>query len=94
MLSVEYNVFAGMCKNYVLMFILVVIILTQLTLVQFGGAAVKCSPLSMSQHCLCLVLGVLSLPTGYVAKSGLNSIIGLLRMVPLNCFCFRIIVAR
>lgn len=66
---VEYNVFSGILNNWVLLFILALIVGVQVGLVEYGGLAVKCAPLSFGQHMACVTLGAGSLVIGLVSKT-------------------------
>jgi len=55
--NTELNMFEGIHKNAVLIFILALIVVVQICLVEYGGLAVKCSPLSLNKHLICVLLG-------------------------------------
>eukprot|EP01022_Parablepharisma_sp_SALTPOND_P014297 TRINITY_DN1932_c0_g1_i1.p1 TRINITY_DN1932_c0_g1~~TRINITY_DN1932_c0_g1_i1.p1 ORF type:complete len:740 (-),score=68.69 TRINITY_DN1932_c0_g1_i1:4543-6762(-) len=65
---VECNVIENIHKNWVLLFILGLIIAVQIILVEYGGLAVKCSPLSIGQHLACVLLGAGSVPVSLLSK--------------------------
>ena len=64
----EFNVFAGFFNNWMFLFIEALTIGVQIALVQLGGEAVKCSPLSLEQHAVCLAIGLFSIPVGFFVK--------------------------
>lgn len=75
--SSELNVFKGFFNNFLFLFIMVVTVVVQFILVQFGGRAVNCSGLSMNLHMFCLFIGAGGLAFGV-----------LFRMVPTKLFGF------
>ena len=64
----EYNIFAGICKNPMFLLIVLITIIVQMVMVEFGGRMVKCWPLSWSQNLLCLLIGLGELPWGLLIK--------------------------
>jgi hypothetical protein len=68
-LTIEYNIFKGIYKNWIFIFIVVLIIAVQFLLVEFGGLAIKCAPLTWEQHGICIALGAGALPIGLLCKS-------------------------
>eukprot|EP00826_Nyctotherus_ovalis_P026721 TRINITY_DN2084_c0_g1_i5.p1 TRINITY_DN2084_c0_g1~~TRINITY_DN2084_c0_g1_i5.p1 ORF type:complete len:513 (-),score=114.30 TRINITY_DN2084_c0_g1_i5:167-1705(-) len=65
----ELNVFEGVHKNWVFIFIVVLIVSVQFVLVEFGGVVVKCSPLTSTQHLACILLGAGSLVVCLISKT-------------------------
>jgi hypothetical protein len=61
-------VFADFFDNSLFLFIVTITVTVQVLLVQFGGEAVRCTPLTLNQHLACVAIGVLSLVFGYLAK--------------------------
>ena len=64
-------------NNPMFLFIMAVTIVVQIALVQFGGEAVKCSPLTTQQHLMCIGIGFLSIIVGFFVK-----------LIPLELFSF------
>ena len=64
----EYNVFEGIFGNWLYLLIQGIIVLGQIILVTFGGRAVRTHPLSVAQHCQCLLISSLTLVWGFLAK--------------------------
>jgi len=64
----EFNVFADFFNNSLFLGILGITVAVQILLVQHGGHAVRCTPLTLSQHLLCVGIGALSLVFGYLVK--------------------------
>ena len=76
--STELNVFKGFFNNPLFLFIMIVTLLGQIVLVEFGGQAVNCGGLTGNQHVFCLFVGAGGLLFGV-----------LFRMVPTRFFsCF------
>jgi len=71
----EYNVFAGFWKNPLFLIIFWGTFFVQILLVQMGGYAMKCTPLTWDYHLFCFALGALSLPVQI-----------LIRMIPESIF--------
>lgn len=65
------NIFSGLHKSYIFIGVLVVSAGLQAIIVEFGGAAFKCTGLSWDQWLFCIAIGALELPLGF-----------LLRMIP------------
>ncbi len=78
---IEKNMFSGITSNRVLLFILGVIIFVQTALVQFGGAAVRCAPLTFWQHFVCVLLGAGSLVVSLAEKTTLGEFVEFLKRV-------------
>ena len=64
----EYNVFSGIFGNWLYLLIQGIIIVGQIILVTFGGRAVRTHPLSLSQHCYCVLISSMTLVWGFFAK--------------------------
>jgi len=73
----EFNVFADFFDNSLFIIILILTVIVQILLVEYGGEAVKCSPLSVSQHLLCIFIGSFSLLVSFIVK-----------LLPLSMFSF------
>ena len=57
----EYNVFKGFFNNALFLSVIILTIVVQYILVQYGGKPVRTCPLSIQEHIICLVIGMLSL---------------------------------
>ena len=64
----EYNVFSGILGNWLYLMIQGIIIVGQVILVTFGGRAVRTHPLTITQHCQCLLISSMTLVWGFLAK--------------------------
>ena len=64
----EYNVFTGILGNWLYLLIQTIILVGQIILVTFGGRAVRTHPLSIRQHCECLLISALTLVWGLFVK--------------------------
>lgn len=64
----DFNVFADFFNNSLFLFIITLTVVVQVLLVQYGGEAVRCTPLTFQQHMICVSIGFLSLIFGYLAK--------------------------
>ena len=64
----EYNVFTGIFGNWLYLLIQGIIIVGQIILVTFGGRAVRTHPLSLTQHCYCILISSMTLVWGFFAK--------------------------
>ena len=68
LLRTELNVFENIFNNYLYILIQFIIIAGQLTMVTFGGRALRTHPLTVNQHLGCLGIAALSLPVGLLIK--------------------------
>lgn len=57
----EWNVFKGFFNNGLFLFILVLTVAVQVLIVQYGGAIMSCSQLTLEEHLYCLGIGAGSL---------------------------------
>lgn len=64
----ELNVFGGMFRNPLFVYITIFTILMQLAMVEFGGAALKCWPLNTNQNLFCVAVGAFELVVGFGLK--------------------------
>ena len=64
----EYNVFTGILGNWLYLLIQAIILFGQVILTTFGGRAVRTHPLSVRQHCECLLISALTLVWGLFVK--------------------------
>jgi len=71
------NVFAGVFKNGIFVSIIVVTVILQALIVEFGGAFVETHPLTAPQWAVCVLLGFLSVPLGFLQ-----------RLLPVDSFSF------
>ena len=56
--SSDANVFKGLGNNGLFIWIFLSIIIVQYILIEFGGEPISCTPLSLSQHIFCLIVGI------------------------------------
>ena len=73
----EFNVFSDFFDNPLFIVILVLTVIVQIALVQYGGEAVRCTPLTTSQHLVCIFIGSFSLLVSFIVK-----------LLPLSMFSF------
>ena len=64
----EFNVFEGILGNWLYLLIQGIIVVGQIILVTFGGRAVRTHPLSLGQHCCCILISSMTLVCGFFAK--------------------------
>ncbi|KAI9921678.1 hypothetical protein PsorP6_002041 [Peronosclerospora sorghi] len=64
----EINIFTGILKNRVFLYVCVLQIVLQYVMVQHTGSWFKCKPLSVGQWFACIALGFISLPLGLVLR--------------------------
>ena len=64
----EYNVFSGILGNWLYLMIQAIILFGQIILTTFGGRAVRTHPLTVSQHCYCLLISSMTLVWGLFVK--------------------------
>ena len=64
----EYNVFSGIFGNWLYLAIQGFILVGQIILTTFGGRAVRTHPLSVVQHCECLLISSFTLVWGLFVK--------------------------
>lgn len=64
----DINVFANFMNNPLFFVIMGSVSIVQFFFVEFGGEFVKCSPLTITQHLICIVLGAFGLIIGLVIK--------------------------
>lgn len=72
----ELNVFTNVFNNYLFMLIILIIVLGQFLIVEFGGKALMLVPLTFSQHLMCIIIGATSLLSGFAVK----------KIIPTGCF--------
>ncbi len=60
----EYNVFAGFFNNFLFLLIMIITIVVQILIVQYGGQVTRTVPLTWDQHLFCIGVGALSIIVG------------------------------
>lgn len=64
----EMNVFEGMFRNMLFIWITIFTFVIQMAMVEYGGVAVKSYPLDRTQNMICLVIGGIELIVGFILK--------------------------
>jgi len=64
----EYNVFSNIFSHWLFSFIFLMTFGVQILLVCYGGYAIKCSPLTLTQHMICIGIGSTSILIGLLTK--------------------------
>ena len=64
----EINVFKGFFVNWMFVAIIFLTFGVQLIFVEFGGEPIKCAPLEMKYHIICIGLGILGLIYGVIVR--------------------------
>ncbi|KAF9953887.1 hypothetical protein BGZ70_000071 [Mortierella alpina] len=62
------NIFAGIQNNRYFMVIFVIMVVFQILIIEFGGAAFETEKLNATQWLICVLLGLLSLPAGVLIR--------------------------
>ncbi|RLN98093.1 hypothetical protein BBJ28_00020692 [Nothophytophthora sp. Chile5] len=65
----EINIFTGITKNRVFLYVCVLQIVMQVVMVQFTGDWFNCKPLDVGQWFACIGMGFVSMPLGLVLRS-------------------------
>jgi Ca2+ transporting ATPase len=65
----EINIFSGITKNKVFLYVCVLQVAMQVMIVQWTGDWFKCAPLDVSEWFICIGIGFLSLPLGLLLRS-------------------------
>ncbi|KAF1781603.1 Plasma membrane calcium-transporting ATPase 1 [Phytophthora cactorum] len=65
----ELNIFQGITKNRVFLYVCVLQVAMQVVMVQFTGDWFNCTPLEVGQWFACIGMGFISLPLGLVLRS-------------------------
>ncbi|KAF9173095.1 hypothetical protein BGX20_004119 [Mortierella sp. AD010] len=73
------NIFSGVFKNAYFMVIFVIMVVFQVIIVEFGGAAFKTEKLNGVQWVICVILGLLSLPVGVIVRLIPDGFFGVLK---------------
>lgn len=64
----EINIFSGITKNRVFLYVCVLQVVMQIVIVQFTGDWFKCKPLDASEWFICIAIGAISLPVGLLLR--------------------------
>jgi Ca2+ transporting ATPase len=64
----EINIFSGITKNRVFLYVCVLQVVMQIVIVQFTGKWFKCEPLDASEWFICIAIGAISLPVGLLLR--------------------------
>jgi len=64
----EINIFSGITKNRVFLYVCVLQVVMQILIVQFTGKWFKCEPLNVSEWFICIAIGAMSLPVGLLLR--------------------------
>jgi len=70
------NIFAGAIKNRYFSVIFVIMVILQILIIEFGGAAFKTQRLDGIQWLICVLLGLLSIPVGVIIRLTPDGIFG------------------
>ncbi|KAE9019043.1 Plasma membrane calcium-transporting ATPase 4 [Phytophthora rubi] len=65
----EVNIFTGITKNRVFLYVCVLQVAMQVVMVQFTGDWFNCTPLDVGQWFACIGMGLISLPLGLLLRS-------------------------
>ncbi|EGZ10538.1 hypothetical protein PHYSODRAFT_520956 [Phytophthora sojae] len=65
----EVNIFTGITKNRVFLYVCVLQVAMQVVMVQFTGDWFNCTPLNVGQWFACIGMGFISLPLGLLLRS-------------------------
>jgi len=66
--NLQKNVFEGIFTNPIFVSIIVITIVVQVLIVEFGGIAVKTVPLSWDEWLYCVLIGYMTLPFGFLLR--------------------------
>jgi len=66
--DLQKNVFEGIFTNYIFVAIIIITVVVQIFVVQFGGQAIRTVPLSWLQWLYCVGIAYFSLPWGFVLR--------------------------
>lgn len=67
-LTDSFNIFAGICRNWLFVAVTLFTIVIQVLLVEVGGKVTKTEPLTMSQNGICLIFGAGEMFWGVLIK--------------------------
>ena len=65
----EVNVFKNFFNNPIFVFILILTIVIQLSIIKLGGKSLKVVELTFEENVICLILGSMSLFAGFIMKT-------------------------
>jgi Ca2+ transporting ATPase len=65
----EINIFTGLTKNRVFLYVCIIQVVLQVVIVQWTGSWFKCEPLTVGQWFACIGMGLISLPLGLLLRS-------------------------
>ena len=65
----DYNVFSGFFNNALFISVILITIVVQVVLVQYGGKPVRSCPLTYQEHLICLGIGLLSFIQAVLVKA-------------------------
>jgi len=66
--DLQKNVFDGIFTNWIFCAVIVITVVVQILIVQFGGQAIRCAPLDWVQWLYCVGIAYFSLPWGFVLR--------------------------
>jgi Ca2+ transporting ATPase len=69
----QVNVFQDFFNNWMFQFIFISTFLVQMCLVQFGGKYLKCTPLSVEEHAVCIGIGAAGLLFGIIVRAAFKA---------------------
>ena len=65
----EINVFEGFFNNSMFLFVLITTVIVQIIFIEIGGKALRCAPLTLNQHLICIVIGMGGLLVAVIVKN-------------------------
>jgi magnesium-transporting ATPase (P-type) len=68
LLTGSFNIFEGICRNWLFLGVALVTFVVQMAMVEVGGKITKTYPLEMSQNGICLIFGAGELFWGILIK--------------------------
>ena len=67
--AMDFNVFQGFFNNWLFLSITILTVVVQCCMVQYGGLPVRCAPLTLEQHAICIAIGSFGLIQGVIVKA-------------------------
>jgi len=64
----EFNIFGGIFRNWIFIFITILTFAVQVVMVEVGGQITKCFPLNTTQNMICLAFGGFEMIWGVIIK--------------------------
>lgn len=64
----QFNIFAGVFKNMIFVFITILTFVVQVIMVEIGGQVTKCFALNTNQNLICLAFGSFEMIWGVLLK--------------------------